>query len=78
MTLDSRRCSRCQLSLPLSEFRKDRKGYWRSHCKSCSLLATQDWRARHHDELLAKRRAAYAEAHTAGWREQRRRWSLTP
>lgn len=73
----TRRCSRCEQALPLAEFRKDGRGYWRSHCNSCSRLDSQEWRARHHDELLAKRRATYADTR-AGWLEQRRRWSLTP
>jgi hypothetical protein len=34
----------------------------RSHCKECSKEVNQEWRARHRDELLVRRRAARAAA----------------
>jgi len=52
-------CSRCHEPLPLAAFRLDSRGYTRSHCIACCLLDSQDWRARNHDALLARRRAAY-------------------
>lgn len=56
----TRLCSRCQESKPLTEFRRDAKGRPRSHCGPCALAVTQEWRARHHVELLARRRARRA------------------
>jgi len=55
-----RRCSRCTERLPLDAFRLDVKGYRRSHCNLCALAVTREWRARHHAQLLDRRRAAYA------------------
>jgi hypothetical protein len=54
----ARVCSRCELSLPLDSFRLDSRGFTRSHCRACQLLDSQDWRARNHDALLARRRDA--------------------
>lgn len=54
-----RRCSRCTERLPLGAFRRDSRGYVRSHCIPCSLADTQEWRARNREALLARRRAAY-------------------
>jgi hypothetical protein len=62
----NRACSRCREVLPLTEFRRDSRGYWRSHCKGCALAVTQEWRARHQDELLARRRANRLRPHTQG------------
>lgn len=54
----SRVCSRCGESLPIDQFRLDSRGFTRSHCIGCCLLDSQDWRARNHEALLARRRAA--------------------
>jgi hypothetical protein len=53
-------------------------GRVQGHCKPCRLAVTQEWRARHHDEILARRRASYPVL--TGHRNDlhRRRWSLTP
>lgn len=53
----TRRCSRCRESRPLAAFRLDSRGYLRSHCNPCALAVTREWRARHHAELLDRRRA---------------------
>jgi hypothetical protein len=53
------RCSRCGEAKPLGAFRRDSRGYVRSHCIACCLIDSQEWRARHHEALLARRRAAY-------------------
>jgi hypothetical protein len=55
-----RRCSRCHEPKPLDAFRRDSRGYVRAHCIACCLIDSQEWRARHHEALLARRRAAYA------------------
>jgi hypothetical protein len=55
-----RRCSRCTERLPLGAFRRDSRGFVRSHCNLCALAVTQEWRAHHRAALLARRRAAYA------------------
>lgn len=52
-----RRCARCTQTKPISEFRRDSRGFWRSWCNPCQLAATREWKARHRDELLARRRA---------------------
>jgi len=57
-TAPTRRCSRCGERKPPDAFRLDARGYRRSHCNPCALAVTQEWRARHRDELLARRRAA--------------------
>lgn len=54
------RCSRCHEAKPLEAFRLDSAGRTRSHCIPCSRAVNQEWRARHRDELAARRRAAYA------------------
>ena len=54
-----RRCSRCTERLPLGAFRRDSRGFVRSHCNLCALAVTQEWRARNREALLARRRAAY-------------------
>jgi hypothetical protein len=54
------RCGRCGQRKAASEFKHDAKGH-PLRCKPCALTDTQEWRARHRDELLARRRAAYAE-----------------
>ncbi len=54
----TRRCSRCHEPKPLDAFRLDSRGYVRSHCRSCSLEATQEWRSRNHAQLLDRRRNA--------------------
>ena len=54
-----RTCSRCHEPKPVDAFRRDSRGYVRSHCIPCSLAVTQEWRARHREALLARRRAAY-------------------
>ena len=54
-----RTCSRCRTPKPLAAFRLDARGYLRSHCRECSLAVTREWRARHREALLARRRAAY-------------------
>ncbi len=54
----TRRCSRCGLDKPREAFREDGRGHLRSHCNPCALAATREWRARHHDELLERRRSA--------------------
>jgi len=55
-----RTCSRCKQPMPPAAFRRDSRGYVRSHCNPCALAATQQWRAHHREALLARRRAAYA------------------
>ena len=50
----------CLGGVPVSRCPADGVGiYTRSHCIACCLLDSQDWRARNHDALLARRRAAY-------------------
>jgi hypothetical protein len=73
----TRTCPRCGLDKPTSEYPSDALGRPKSTCRVCRLAATQEWRARHHDELLARRRANYdpAKVHAD---YLRRRWSLTP
>jgi hypothetical protein len=61
-TTGHRACSRCREVLPLTEFRRDSRGYWRSHCRTCMKAANQEWRARHHDERLVRRREQHARA----------------
>lgn len=56
----TRTCSRCSEPRPLAEFRRDSRGYVRSHCRPCALAVTQEWRARNRDRLLPERRARYA------------------
>lgn len=58
----TRTCSRCHEPKPLAAFRLDAKGYVRSHCIPCCLIDSQEWRARHHAELLARRRRERAAA----------------
>ena len=53
-----RRCPRCQMVKPLRDFLLPGGGL-RGHCRPCRLAVTQEWRARHHDQLLARRRASY-------------------
>ncbi len=56
-------CARCEQHLSTAEhFRRDSPGYWRSHCNECAKAITREWRAAHREELLARRRAAYARA----------------
>ncbi len=62
----TRTCSRCHEPKPADRFRLDSRGYQRSHCIDCSLLDTQDWRARHRVARLALRRERYAQAGAAG------------
>lgn len=57
----TRTCSRCYVLKSADRFRLDSRGYQRSHCIDCSLLDSQDWRARHRDERLAVRRDRYAQ-----------------
>ncbi len=65
------RCSRCGEPLPLAAFRLDSRGYVRSHCIPCCLLDSQEWRTRHHAELLARRRSARKVADQADKRADR-------
>jgi hypothetical protein len=65
-TRNLRTCSKCHERKPISEFRADARRWLRSHCNACSLTATAEWRVRHRDELLARRRARYAELRAAG------------
>jgi hypothetical protein len=71
---DARRCPRCGEVKPLDAFAlpSDRV---QGHCKPCRLAVTQEWRARHHDELLARRRAAYASPSTHRSQLHRRWWA---
>jgi recombinational DNA repair protein (RecF pathway) len=70
---DTRLCARCGERKPLSEFRFQR-GRPGSYCKPCRNAATQEWRARHHDKLLARRRAKYAAISNAIYRRRREGW----
>lgn len=70
---DDRLCARCGQRKPLTEFRWQH-GRPKAHCKPCGNAVTQEWRARHHDELLAKRRAAYGEVRNAVYARRRRGW----
>lgn len=56
------RCSACKQSKPRDQFHNDvrYKSGKASRCKPCAYQATQDWRTRNHDELLAARRDAYS------------------
>jgi len=58
-------CSRCHEPKPVDAFRRDSRGYLRSHCIPCCLIDSQEWRARHHAQLLDRRRAQRA-AHGGG------------
>ncbi len=58
----TRVCSRCHEPKPLDAFRLDSRGYVRAHCIACCLIDSQDWRARHHAELLDRRRRGRADA----------------
>ena len=44
--------------MPVDRFRRDSRGYVRSHCNPCALEVTRQWRARNREALLARRRAA--------------------
>jgi hypothetical protein len=57
-TAPLRRCSKCNELKPLAGYRSDSRGYRRSHCIACCLIDSQEWRARHHADLLARRRSA--------------------
>lgn len=57
----SRWCPRCETWRPIAEFSLP-SGRVQGYCRACRLAATQRWRARYHDELLARRRATYAKA----------------
>jgi hypothetical protein len=59
-TAPLRRCARCREPKPLDAFRRDSRGYVRSHCRPCCLADSQEWRARHHAQLLDRRRAQRA------------------
>jgi len=71
---DDRLCARCQQRKPLSEFRRQ-NGRPRAYCIPCGNAVNQEWRARHHDELLARRRAAYGEVRNEIYARRRRDWS---
>jgi hypothetical protein len=56
-------CVRCQSEKPTIDFPKAARtrDHLSSFCKSCHLAATRQWRAEHHDELLARRREQAAK-----------------
>lgn len=56
---DDLRCARCGESKSLDAFRRLRSGAFASYCTPCQLAQTQEWRARHRDEINAKRRAEH-------------------
>jgi len=58
---DARRCPRCGEVKPIATFTLP-SGRVQGHCRECRLAVTQEWRARHHDELLQRRRASYPKA----------------
>jgi hypothetical protein len=73
---DSRVRARCGERKPLDAFGGWQRGRPKSYCKTCALQVTQEWRARHHDELLARRRASYSP--TTRWvcQLRRRAWAM--
>ena len=58
-------CSRCREPRPLEAFRRDSRGYLRSHCNPCALAVTREWRAAHRDELLEPMRIGYSQTQRA-------------
>ena len=70
----TKRCARCELDKPLAEYRLQH-GRPRSYCIECGNAVNQQWRTRHHDELLARRRAAYGEVRNAVYARRRREWA---
>ena len=56
-----RRCPRCEQYLPVESFTLP-GGRVQGNCRVCRLAATREYKARHRDRLLAKRRAGYAAA----------------
>lgn len=54
-------CVHCGEVFPVDTFRVA-KGRPVSYCQRCQNAVNQEYRARHHDELLERRRATYADA----------------
>ena len=57
----TRRCGRCKQTKPLSEFSKDKecKGGISHRCKECKNQIMRDWRQKHYDEFIQKRKDKY-------------------
>jgi hypothetical protein len=72
----TRHCPRCDQDKPISDFPGRQSGRPRSTCKPCRAATNRAYKARHHDELLARRRAGYPEPRTHGWRLHRHEWSV--
>jgi hypothetical protein len=73
----TRTCPRCEQARPIGDFTLP-SGRIQGHCKPCRLAVTAEWRDRHHDAILAKRRFNYPAPISHRNDLQRRRWSLTP
>ena len=73
----TKRCARCDQDKPLDAYRLLR-GKPRSYCIACDKQANAEYRARHHDELLARRRANYPEFQDDEYRHRQRRWTMVP
>ena len=69
-----RLCARCGERKPLSEFRLQ-NGRPRAYCIPCGNAVNQEYRERHRDELLARRRAAYGEVRNGVYQRRREGWA---
>jgi hypothetical protein len=74
---DTRRCARCGDVKPIEAFRSQ-NGRPRAYCIPCGNAVNQEWRARHHDELLARRRAAYSPISNGVYAERQQSWPSHP
>lgn len=72
----TRHCSGCDQDKPMAAFPSNRNGRPRSTCKQCRAATNRAYKARHHDELLARRRATYPEPTRYASRLKRRDWSV--
>jgi 5-methylcytosine-specific restriction endonuclease McrA len=71
----TKKCAKCNLELPLSEFRrcKRRKDGLDTHCKSCMKAWEEGYRSKNQEQIKAKQRKHYQENHER-YRENRQRW----
>jgi hypothetical protein len=62
MIVESRRCAKCQMDLPVAKFDRSPKGRWSSYCKPCLSLYCREHYVKHavlHNARRAEARKRY-------------------
>lgn len=86
--MDTKRCNKCDQTLPLSEFypRRDRPGQYRALCNGCGVLYNRKWQKDNADKVSSSSKRHYykdpsaqikrAQEHQKKNPDQKRHWYL--